>query len=160
MGSELKEIQPGHIVLEAVHRAVDHADDHLARRAHARGVEMPADDRAGLVRGTHVQMAVVFAVHRVHRAGQRHDLVRAGERERVVLVLVHVVHADGELVRRTERLNARQTDIFLFAQRAKLRRDLLAAVEARNDRISKTPLVHSLYLLCMGCICIIAARRA
>ena len=48
-------------------------------------------------------------------------------------MLVHVVHADGELVRRAERLNARQTDIFLFAQRAKLRRDLLAAVEARDD---------------------------
>ena len=135
-------------------------DDHLACRAHARAVQMSADDRAGLVRGAHMQVAVVFAVHRVHRAGQRHDLVRAGKGERVVLVLVHVVHADGELVRRAERLNARQTDIFLFAQRAKLRRDLLAAVEARDDRFLKTPVVHSLYLLCMGCICIIAARRA
>ena len=73
--------------------------------------------------------------------------MRAGKGKRVVLLFVHVVYADGELVRRAERLNARQADVFLFAQRAKLRRDLLAAVKASNDRIFKTFVVHDLHLL-------------
>ena len=89
-----------------------------------------------------MQMGVKFAVHRVDRAGQRDDFKAALERIGVILLLVDLVHADGKAAERTKRLHARKLNVFLERDRLDLLEDFLAAIDADEQRVAKSSVIH------------------
>ena len=109
----MEQIESGHIVIFTVDLAANQPDYHLAGCADDRAVEVSAEHLSPLIARAQVQMAVKSVVHRVDRAGQRHNLKAALEIVLVILLFRNIVHADREIIDCTERQHACERNVLL-----------------------------------------------
>ena len=103
---------------------------------------MTAEDLALVVAGGHVNVRIKLPVHGVNRARERDNLESALEFVCVVFFLVGVENTDGEVVRRAKSGDGGKLNVLGYRQLAYLVKYLLAAIDANDDSLVKSFVLH------------------
>ena len=139
---EVKEIQASGFVEASLDRTVETGEEQLTGGADDGADEMATENLPFGIAGSKVQVAIGGAVFGGEGAGQRDDLVVAGEGIGTELFGGGVQHADGEVVDCAERLYAGKANSLLCGEREQRGDNFFALVDPDNEGILKSAVFH------------------
>lgn len=142
---EVEQVEADLVGEAALCRAVDDGNDHLAGGADDGAVEVAAEYAALFVADAHVQVSVERAVPGGDGAGQRDDLKIAAEAVGQVFFFFGFENADGEIAYCADGADRGQADVLGSADGGELFEYFFAAVDAGDDMVGKTLILHGEY---------------